>query len=256
MQSVLSDLRYAVRQLRKTPGLAALAILTLALGVGGNAAIFTVIENVLLRPLPYAQAKRLVFIDPQDAKPGAFAPDSWMDYRDIQTRTKELETVAGYSEDVSVLESEDTSESVVAPRVTVNLFSMLGARPMMGRTFSEADGESGGPHVAILSEGLWRASFHADPQIVGKTARIGGETYTVIGVMPAGFLFPETMGSQMSKGMWLPLQPTAEMLKDRGYHFFNMMGSLRPGVTMAQAQQELDSIAAHIPRDKDSSALG
>jgi putative ABC transport system permease protein len=257
MQSVLSDLRYAVRQLRKTPGLAALAILTLALGVGGNAAIFTVIESVLLRPLPCAHANRLVFIAPMNnPKPESFAPDSWLDYHDIQARSKELETVAGYSEDVSVLESEDTSESVVAPRVTVNLFSMLGARPMMGRTFSEADGESGGPHVAILSEGLWRASFHADPQIVGKTARIGGETYTVIGVMPAGFLFPETMGSQMSKGMWLPLQPTAEMLKDRGYHFFNMMGSLRPGVTMAQAQQELDSIAAHIPRDKDSSALG
>jgi putative ABC transport system permease protein len=256
MQSLLSDLRYALRQLRKTPGLAALAILTLALGVGGNAAIFTVIENVLLRPLPYAQAKRLVFIDPQDAKPGAFAPDSWMDYRDIQTRTKELETVAGYSEDVSVLEGQDTAESVVAPRVTVNLFAMLGARPMMGRTFSEADGAGGGPHVAVLSEGLWRASFHADPQIVGKPARIGGETYTVIGVMPAGFLFPESMGSQMSKGMWLPLQPTTEMLTDRGYHFFNMMGSLRPGATMEQAQQELNSIAAHIPREKDSSAIG
>jgi putative ABC transport system permease protein len=256
MQSLLSDLRYALRQLRKTPGLAALAILTLALGVGGNAAIFTVIESVLLRPLPYAHANRLVFIDPQDAKPGAFAPDSWLNLRDIQARSKELETAGGYSEDVSVLEGQDTSESVVAPRVTVNLFSMLGVRPMLGRTFSEADGASGGPHVVILSEGLWRESFHADPNIVGKPARVGGETYTVIGVMPAGFMFPETMGSQMSKGMWLPLQPTAEMLKDRGYHFFNMMGSLRAGATMAQAQQELDSIAAHIPRDKDSSAIG
>jgi putative ABC transport system permease protein len=256
MQFLLSDLRYALRQLRKTPGLAALAILTLALGVGGNAAIFTVIESVLLRPLPYTHANRLVYIAPQQAKPGTLAPDSWLDYRDIQAQAKELATVAGYSEDVSVLESADSSDSVAAPRVTVNLFSMLGSRPILGRTFNETDGESGGPHVAILSDGLWRANFHADPNIVGKSATIGGETYTVIGVMPASFRFPESMGTGMDEGLWLPLQPSAEMLKDRGYHFFGVVGALRPGATMAQAQQELNSIAAHIPREAGDSPVG
>ncbi|HTW62077.1 MAG TPA: ABC transporter permease [Terracidiphilus sp.] len=256
MQSLVSDLRYALRQLRKMPGLAALAILTLALGVGGNTAVFTVIENVLLRPLPYAHASRLVYIAPQQAKPGAMAPESWLDYHDIQAQAKELGTVAGYSEDVSVLESSDSSDSVAAPRVTVNLFSMLGARPLLGRTFNQAEGESNGPHVVVLSEGLWRADFHADPQIVGKTATIGGQTYTVIGVMPARFLFPESIGSQMSKGLWLPLQPSAEMLKDRGYHFFDVVGVLRPGATLAQAQQELNAIAARIPREADQSRIG
>jgi predicted permease len=256
MQSLLSDLRYALRQLRKTPGLAALAILTLALGVGGNTAIFTVIENVLLRPLPYAHANRLVFIAPDGGKPDTMQPDSWLNYRDIQAQSKELESVAGYSEDVSVLEDSGSSISVVAPRVTANLFSMLGAQPLMGRTFSAAEGESNGPHVVVLSEELWRTSFHADPQVVGKGAKIAGQTYTVIGVMPAGFRFPESMGSDLSKGMWLPLQPNAEMLKDRGYHFFDLVGSLRPGATLAQAQQELNAIAARIPRKADDSTVG
>ncbi len=256
MQSLLSDLRYALRQLRKMPGLAALAVLTLALGVGGNTAIFTVIENVLLRPLPYAHANRLVYIDAQQTKPGTMGPESWLNLRDIQTQSKELETVAGYSEDVSVIEGKDAAESVQAPRVSVNLFRMLGARPLMGRTFNQAEGESNGSHVVLLSEGLWRADFHADPQIVGKTAKIGGQTYTVIGVMPAGFLFPESVGSDISKGLWLPLQPTAEMLNDRGYYFFSVVGELRPGATLKQAQQELNAIAAHIPRKADESPIG
>jgi putative ABC transport system permease protein len=256
MQSLLSDLRYALRQLRKTPGLAALAILTLALGVGGNTAIFTVIESVLLRPLPYTHANRLVFIAPAAAKPETLAPESWLDYHDIQAQSKELESMAGYSEDVGVLQTADSSDSVVAPRVTANLFAMLGARPLLGRTFNEADGASGGPHVVVLSEGLWRADFHADANLVGKAATIGGETYTVIGVMPASFMFPESMGSQVSKALWLPLQPTDEMLKDRGYRFFNLVGALRTGATLAQAQEELNAIAARIPRKADQSKIG
>jgi predicted permease len=254
MLNLLQDLRYALRQLRKTPGMALLAILTLALGVGGNTAIFTVIENVLLRPLPYPHSNRLVFIGSASGKPG-FTTTSWLNYRDIRAQSRELAAVAGYSEDVSVLESPNASESVMAPRVTTNLFSMLGARPLLGRTFTDAEGESGGPHVALLSEGLWRQSFHADAGIVGRVAKIGGQSYTVIGVMPARFRFPESMGSQIDKALWLPLQPTKEMLSDRGYDFFEAIGALRPGITLAQAQQELDSIAAHIPRTKDQSAI-
>src|SRR5271155_2555643 len=140
MQGFLNDLTYALRQLWKTPGLALLAILTLALGIGANTAIFTVIESVLLRPLPYAHPDRLVYIG-GGQKPG-FNNSSWMNYRDVHDQTKELDAVAGYSEDVGVVERADESQSVVAPRVTTNLFSMLGARPMMGRTFNAAEGES------------------------------------------------------------------------------------------------------------------
>jgi predicted permease len=225
---------------------------SLALGVGANTAIFTVIESVLLRPLPYAHSDRLLYIGSKSDKP-SFNTTSWMNYRDIRAQSKLLDDVAGYSEDVGVLETHDGSQSVVAPRVTTNLFSMLGAQPLLGRTFNEAEGGAGGPQVVLLSEGLWRESFHADPKIAGQTVKIGGKYYTVVGVMPRSFRFPETTGSDIQNGVWIPVQPTPEMLKDRGYHFFNIVAELRPGVTPEQAQRELDAIAAHLPRNKDES---
>jgi predicted permease len=254
MRTLFHDLRYAVRQLGKTPGLALLAILTLALGVGANTAIFTVIESVLLRPLPYAHSDRLLYIGPGGDKPG-FGSTSFLNYRDIRAQSKLLSDVAGYSEDASVIESPEGSLSVAAPRVTTNLFSMLGAQPLLGRTFTEVEGQAGGPQAVLLSEAVWRGSFQADPQIVGRVLKIGGVSRPVVGVMPGSFHFPEDMGADIQKGIWLPLQPTAEMLTSRGYDFFNVVGVLRPGATPVQAQHELDSIAAHIPRTKDQSKL-
>lgn len=254
MQTLLHDLRFAIRQLVKTPGPALLAILTLALGVGANTAIFTVIESVLLRPLPYAHADRLLYIGPGGEKPG-FGSTSWLSYRDIQAQSKSLAAVAGYSEDGSVIEGQDGSLSVAAPRVTTNLFSMVGAQPLLGRTFTEAEGQTGGPQAVLLSEAVWRGSFQADAQIVGRVVKIGGVARTVVGVMPASFHFPESMGADIQKGIWLPLQPTAEMLKDRGFDFFSIVGALRPGVSAAQAQRELDAIAAHIPRTNGGRAV-
>jgi putative ABC transport system permease protein len=250
MQTLLSDLRYAMRQLRKTPGLTVLALLSLTLGIGANTAIFTIIESVLLRPLPYAHADRLVFIGPASDKPG-FGSTSWLNYRDIAAQSKLLQYAAGYSEDVGVVEGKEGSQSVVAPRVTTNLFSMLGAHPLLGRTFTDAEGQSGGPPVVLLSEGLWRQTFGADPHIVGQMVKLGGTPHTVIGVMPSSFHFPEEMGPDLQKGVWLPVQPTGEMLKDRGYHFFDVVADLRPGISIVQAQLELDAIGAHIPA-KDS----
>jgi putative ABC transport system permease protein len=255
MQTLLHDLRYAVRQLRKTPGLTALALLSLTLGIGANMAIFTIIESVLLRPLPYVHADRLVFIGPAGDKPG-FGSTSWLNYHDISAQSKLLEYAAGYSEDVSVVEGKDGSQSVVAPRVTANLFSMLGAHPLLGRTFTDAEGQTSGPPVVLLSEGLWRQTFGADRGIVGKVVKIGGTPHTVIGVMPESFHFPEGMGPDLRKGVWLPVQPTGEMLKERGYHFFNVVAVLRPGVSITQAQQELDAIAAHIPRQDSNDVIG
>jgi putative ABC transport system permease protein len=254
MQTLFNDLRHALRQLRKTPGTALLAIITLALGVGANTAIFTVIESVLLRPLPYAPADRLVYISPPGDKP-AFASTSWLNYRDIHSQSKLLQDTAGYSEDASVLETQDASQSIAAPHVTTNLFPLLGARPLLGRTFTVEEGQSGGPLVVMLSEGLWRQSFHADPGIVGQVVKIGGQPRTVIGVMPQSFRFPEELGPDLQKGVWVPLQPTTEMLKDRGYDFFNIVGELQLGASIAQAQQELDAITAHIPRKSSESEI-
>lgn len=251
MQNLLHDLRYAIRQLRNTPGMALLAVLTLALGVGANTAIFTVIDNVLLRPLPYAHSDRLVFIGPAGDKP-SFGSTSWLNYKDLQTQSKLMESVAGYAEDVSVLESQDASVSVVAPRVTPNLFLMLGARPLLGRTFSDAEGQSSGPPVVLLSEGLWRDTFHSDPNIIGKVVKIGGRPSAVVGVMRASFHFPDNMGPDLQKGVWLPIQPTAEMLKDRGYHFFNVLGVMSAGATVKQVQQEVSAIAQRIPHEHEA----
>jgi putative ABC transport system permease protein len=254
MRTLLYDLRYTLRQLCKTPGVATLAILTLALGVGANTAIFTVIESVLLRPLPYAHSDRLIFIGP----PGdlrSFRSTSWLNYRDIRDQSREFSAVAAYSEDVGVVENQDGSQSVLAPRVTPNLFSMLGARPLMGRTFTPAEGESGGSETVILSEGLWRQTYHADPRILGQAVKISGKLHTVVGILPDAFRFPEQIGPDIRKAVWLPLQPTGEMLKDRGYHFLFVVGELRAGVRELQAQHELDAIAARIPRRASGDAI-
>ncbi|MGA2569980.1 MAG: ABC transporter permease [Terracidiphilus sp.] len=254
MPGLFYDLRFALRQLLRTPGLALLAVLTLALGVGANTAIFTVIESVLLRPLPYAHPDRLLLVGPAGDRP-AHGSTSYLNYRDVAAQSKLFEQVSGYSEDVSVVEAQDVTQSVIAPRLTPNLIPMLGARPLLGRTFTDAEGQSGGPQVVLLSEGLWHESFHSDPNIVGQTVKVGGQSCTVVGVMPASFHFPDDMGADVGKGLWLPLQPTSVMLKDRGYDFFNILGATRPGVTLAQVQQEMNSIASRIPRDPGDSAI-
>src|SRR5215469_316865 len=147
MQNLVQDLRFAVLQLRSAPGFATLAVLTLALGTGANTAMFTVIESVLLRPLPYADADRLVYIGPADSE--AFGSTSWLNYRDVRDQAPSLEAVAGYSEDVGVVQNTDASVSVLTPAVTPNLFRMLGVRPLLGRAFTEAEGSTGGPQVVL-----------------------------------------------------------------------------------------------------------
>ena len=254
MPSLVRDLQYAVRQLRKTPGMALLAIFTLALGVGANTGIFTVVESVLLRPLPYPNSDRLVYIGGATDQP-SFSTTSWMNYQDIKAQSKLLQSVGGYSEDVSVLQTKNSSQSVAAPHVTPSLFPMLGARPLLGRTFTESEGQPGGALAALLSEGLWRETFHADQSVVGQSVSLAGKPYTIVGVMPGNFRFPEQIGPDLQKGLWVPMQPTPTMLQDRGYNLFEVVGELRPGATISQVQQEVDAIAAHIPRKKDEPAI-
>jgi putative ABC transport system permease protein len=248
LRSVLSDLRFALRQLRKNPGFTAIAILTLALGIGANAALFTVIENVLLRPLPYAGANRLVSIAPKTDKL-QFTNTSWKNYVDIREQSHCFQALGAYVQDVSVIQTKDASTAASAARVTPSVFPMLGVQPLFGRVFTEEEGQAGGPAVVILSEGLWRGTFRADPDVVGRTVRIGGISHTVIGVMPRNMTFPEEIGPDLQNGVWAPLQPTPEMLKKRGYNFTSIVGQLRPGLTAKQAQTELDIVAQRIRHD-------
>jgi putative ABC transport system permease protein len=248
MDALLQDIRYGIRQLRKSPGFAVLAMFTLALGIGANTAMFTVVESVLLRPLPYANADRLVSIGPEGAGGADSRPanTSYLNYKDILAQSQTLAAVAGYSEDIGVVQGHDGSLSVVTPGATPNLFSVVGAQPLMGRTFSEEEGKPGGPRVVVISEGLWRQAFGADPQILGRTIRVNALPRTVVGVMPANFKFPESIGPDISKGLWLPIQPTKEMLTERGYSFFLIVGQLKAGSTVTQLRSELTGIAKRI----------
>ena len=244
MSTLLQEISYAARQLRNAPGFALLAVLTLALGIGANTAMFTVIESVLLHPLPYQHSDRMVYIGPADGE--GFQSTSWVTYRDVRDQAQKLENVALFSEDVGVVQGKEGSVSVVTPGVTPNIFKLLGVQPLLGRTFTEDEGQPGGPQVVLLSEGLWKQAFNADQQIAGKTIRVNGKPRTVVGVMPASFRFPEMMGQDLHKGLWLPIQPTTEMQKDRGSHFFSIVAELKPGVAVAQAHAELAAIAQHI----------
>jgi putative ABC transport system permease protein len=254
MEGFSQDLRYALRQLWAARGLTALAVLTLALGIGSNTALFTVVESVLMRPLPYAHADRLAYIGPRQDTP-SFSSTSWLNYRDIRDQSQTFEAIAAYIPDLSVLQDPQGSKSVVAVRVTPNLFSVLGVHPLLGRVFTPAEGQTDGPQAALLSEGLWRQDFHADPSIVGRTAKIGGIPRTIVGVMPADLHFPEADGAAMGSSLWLPLQQTATMLNTRDWSFIGIVGELRTGVTVAQAQSELDAIAGRIRHNNSGSTL-
>jgi putative ABC transport system permease protein len=244
MQTLLQDLRFALRQLHKSPGFAALAVLTLASGIGANTAMFTVIESVLMRPLPYAHPDRLVHIGSPNGS--GLSNTSWLNYRDIRDQTTTMDLVGCYAEDVGVVRGKDGSVSVVTPGVTPSVFKMLGARPLLGRTFTEEEGQPGAPKTAVISEGLWRNVLNSDPEILNRTIVVNGLPRTVVGVMPHDFQFPESVGQDMQKGLWLPLQPTQEMQIKRGESLFLILGEVKPGVTMAQNRAELSSIVQRI----------
>lgn len=251
MQTVMQNLRYGWRQLRHSPEFTLLAVVSLALGIGANTAMFTVVENVLLRPLPYLDSDRLVYV----AAASADSSDSvsWLDYLDIRDQARSLEAVAGYSNDVGVVQGSGSIVSVVTSEVTTNLFGILGVQPLLGRTFIKEEGQTGGPQAVLLSEGLWRSVLGADPAVVGRSVRVNGQERTVVGVMPGSFRFPESAGQGVENGLWLPMQPTAEMQRDRGYNFFTILARPAPGVALPQLQTELRLIAKRI-QDTDSHA--
>jgi hypothetical protein len=244
LQTLLQDLRFALRQLRNSPGFAALAVLTLAFGVGANTAMFTVVESVLLRPLPYVHPDRLVLVGPPNAR--GLSNTSWLNYRDIRDRTRNMDLVGCYAQDLGVVRGKDGSLTVVTPGVTPSVFKMLGVRPLLGRTFTDEEGLAGGPKTAVISEGLWRKEFDSDPEILNRAIVVNGQPRAVVGVMPRDFRFPESMGRDMQKGLWLPLQPTRAMQAERGEVFFAIIGELRPNVTLAQGRAELSTIVQAI----------
>jgi predicted permease len=238
------DLLYALRGLRRSPGFSAVVIASLALGIGANTAMFTVVESVMVRALPYAHTARMVSIGMGD--PENIGNASYLNYRDVRDQTKVMDEVACFLADVGVVQGKDGSVSVSTTRLTPNVFKILGVQPLLGRTFTEEEGKVGGPQAVLLSEVIWKGNFGSDPQIVGRTIRVNNQTRTVVGVMPGTFRFPDLGGADIAKGVWLPMQPTPEMEKERGFNLFTMVGELKAGATVAQARAELGVIVKQI----------
>ncbi|AXC10974.1 protein of unknown function DUF214 [Acidisarcina polymorpha] len=250
MTSILNDLLFALRQLAKAPGFAFTAVLTLALGIGANAALFTVIDSVLIRPLPYYAGDRLVIAGTAGDMADDFNSTSWRNLEDIRRRSHVFEDLAGFDGDVAIIQTAQGGETVFGPKLTWNLLNMIGARPAIGRIFSEADGQEGAPPTAILSDELWRKQFSADPSVVGRDIRVGGVPHKVIGVMQPDFRFPDNqIYTTATEAVWLPLQPNKEMQTGRGLNFLNLLGRVKRGVTLAQTRADLAATAHSIERD-------
>jgi putative ABC transport system permease protein len=186
----MRDLRYALRTLRRSPGFAAVAILTLAVGIGANTAIFSVANALLLRPLPYPQAERLVLISAQDKASGARgSPLSWPRFEFTRDHSRSYTGVAAFTNEDFNLTGKGDPEQIRAARVSWNFFDVLGVRPAVGRAFRPGEDQPGGDNVALIGASLWTRRFAADPGAVGRTMTLDGKDYTIIGVLPANFRF-------------------------------------------------------------------
>ncbi|HXW56151.1 MAG TPA: ABC transporter permease [Candidatus Cybelea sp.] len=248
MHVIWQDLKYGLRLLARSPGFAAVAIVTLALGIGANTGIFSVVYAALLRQLPYAQPNRLITLselrDPSDQ----YWDVSYPDYLDWQKQAKSFISLAGFSNDAFVFHGAGQPEILPAAQATTNFFSTLGVRPMLGRDFAAGDdvvisGDASAlPKVALLTYGFWRTHFGADPGIVGRSMQLDSSSVTVIGVLPRDFEFAPTGGAQI----WVPLHISDGMAARRSLRWMSCLGRLASGVTEQQARSEMDSVTAQL----------
>src|SRR6185369_4294942 len=191
MESLFADLRYGIRNLLKRPGFSAIAILTLALGIGATSAIFSVVNAVLLRPMPYAEAERLIVPWGSKGDMQYQTIVSYPDFVDWQAQTQTLEYVAAYTSAGALLREGDSEpEAIAGSSVSADLFPLLRITPALGRPFTRADDQQNAAPVMVIGYNLWQRRFNSDPNIVGKQIRIGSSSATVLGVLPEGFRFP------------------------------------------------------------------
>ena len=248
------DLRFGLRMLMRQPGFTVIAVVTLALGVGANTAIFSVVKSVLLEPLPYAQPDRLVqFLF---YAPSIHHEQPWIAARDVadfQAQSQSFERVGLYGYAVLDFSEGDLPEAVYGLRVSADLLPALGVQPALGRYFSPEEDQPGRNHVIILSDDVWRQRFNAAPDIIGRSVRLSQESYTVVGVMPPGFNFPLKLATtaklpSQQMGYWYPLGLNINKLS-RAEAGYSAIARLKPGVSVEQAQAELSQIAARLSQD-------
>jgi putative ABC transport system permease protein len=251
MNSIVKDIKFALRGLLKHPAFAAIAVVTLALGIGGSTSIFTVVNAALLRGLPYKSPDHLYHIWEQVPKQEFPKREfSYPDYQDYQ-QNNVFDGLAAYSGGGAILSGQGDPESLNATRVNAAFFSVLGVDPLLGRTFQNGEDNQGGPKVTVLTYALWQRRFGADPNIVGRALTLNGESYTVIGVLPASFQF-----ALRPADLFLPYQPTPNQLTRRFMHGTNLIGRLKSDKTADEAQSELNLIAGRIEQQFNDSHAG
>jgi putative ABC transport system permease protein len=234
MNNLIQDVRYGIRMLLKSPGFTGVAILTLALGIGANTSIFSLINAVLLRPLPFEEPDRLVMVWERRSNSGETnIPVSGHEFIGWRERSRAFESLAIIQPDVLILTGRGEPETLNVWRVSADFFSVLGVQPLLGRTFLTGEDQAGSNKIAVLKEGLWKRRFGADPDIVGKSITLSDQSYTVVGVMPSLDLMPD---------VWMPIDLIDEQ-KRVGKHSNNVIGRLGSGVTLVEAQADLKNIA-------------
>jgi putative ABC transport system permease protein len=242
LDTFLQDLRYGVRTLGRYPAFTVIATLTLALGIGANAAIFSVVNAVLLRPLPWHEPDRAVMIW---SRWTAF-DKTWVaegEVLDYRRRSRTLAEIGAWGEGQVNLTGDGEPERVSAASVTANLFSTLGVRPAIGRTFTAQEDLPNGPDLVVLGHALWTRRYAQDPSIVGRAIQVNGRPYQVIGIMPAGFVLPTDFENPQPSQLWAPLRMDPAST-DHGSHGLYAAARLRPGVTVRQVSDELHAIAS------------
>jgi hypothetical protein len=241
LETFWQDLRYGARMLLKQPGFTVVAVITLALGIGANATIFSIVNALLLRHLPFPQPEHLVQVWEFDRQSGNQKLDVALpNLVDWRQQSQSFWSIAVYLPTSFSLYGNDEPERVSVLSVSPNYFKVIGVMPAQGRDFRDDDGLSGAPRLAILSHDYWRRRFAADPNVVGRTVKLNGENCAIIGVMPAGFAFPDS-----EVEVWTSMRgdPVAA---SRSLHAYRAVGRLKPGVRLEQAQAEMDAIARRL----------
>src|SRR5882672_393440 len=251
IQTLWQDLRFGARMLMKQPGFTLIAVITLALGIGANTAIFSIINAVLLKPLPFAAPERIVAIGATDTQNRSeFGSLSYPNFSDYRARSRAFERMAVYRDTGLTLTGNGAAVRLEGVMATAELFQILGAKPLYGRTFLPDEDKAGGGRVVVLSHGAWQNRFNADPNVVGKVIAINSESYTVIGVMPPRFQFP--IRAEPVE-MWINYASHMEGQKEapanqRSYVYLQAVGLLKPGATAEQAEAELVAIAGELEK--------
>ena len=247
LENFVNDVRFGARTLWQNPGFTIVAVLTLALGIGANTAIFSYVNAWMIRPLPYPQAERLMVFESHDkqkgsTREGVTSTASFLDFQKQNTSFEQTALWAGWNFNLT---GGGAPALVEGGRVSWNYFDALGGKPMLGRTFTPDEDQPGAGHVAVLGQGLWQSRFAGDPKIIGRDITIEGEPYTVVGVMDGTFQFP-LMGLA---NLWTPLALTSRERADRGRSWFFAFGRLKPGVTLERARAETATIFARLEKE-------